>query len=249
MPDEPGPSPPEEDIARERAADEALRSRSWVVIAAFREAKRIGPVVRELRACLPNVVVVDDGSDDDTQRIARSAGAIVLRHAINRGQGAALQTGFDYALSAQAEYIVTFDADAQHRPEDAWALVKHLASDPELGAVLGSRFLDLDPSMPGSRRMLLRAAVTFTRLTTGLRVTDAHNGLRALRRDVVQRFEVTMDRMAHASEIMDQIRDLRVKFEEHPVRIRYTAESLAKGQKTADAARVLFEYFVGRISK
>src|SRR5688500_16903207 len=90
----------------------------YIVIAAFNEAKAIGEVVRELLPLYPNVVVVDDGSRDETCDRAHEAGAIVLRHVVNRGQGAALQTGISYALKRGARFVVTFDADGQHRPED-----------------------------------------------------------------------------------------------------------------------------------
>src|SRR5205807_7673808 len=127
------------------------------------------------------ILVVDDGSDDRTGEIAASAGAIVIRHPINLGQGAALQTGIEVALSAGANVVVTFDADGQHRRDDIWKLIDALA-DRGVDFALGSRFLGRALGIPATRRWLLRVATLFTRLTTGLDVTDAHNGLRAMTR-------------------------------------------------------------------
>ncbi len=128
-----------------------------------------------------DVVVVDDGSRDRTGDAAASAGATVIRHPINLGQGAALQTGIAWALRHDADIVVTFDADGQHRTADVARLVAALQVH---GAdfALGSRFLGGAVNQPLSRRVLLRLATLFTRLTTGLRVTDTHNGLRAMTR-------------------------------------------------------------------
>lgn len=219
---------------------------TYIVIAAFNEAKAIGDVVRELRAHYPNVVVVDDGSRDDTQFRALEGGATVLRHVINRGQGAALQTGIAYALRQGARFIVTFDADGQHRPEDIPALVTPIARG-EVEFCLGSRFLEHSQEVPARRRMLLSGAVIFTRVTSGMRLSDAHNGFRAMSRATAERIDLKLDRMAHASEIIDQLRASGLPYREVPVLIRYTAYSMAKGQRSSAALRVAFDYLIGRV--
>jgi glycosyltransferase involved in cell wall biosynthesis len=228
------------------AMSEAVRSTLFVVIAAYNEAGAIAGVVRELREFCPHVIVVDDGSRDDTWREASRAGAVVLRHMLNRGQGAALQTGITYALKQGAEVIVTFDADGQHRPQDIAALVAPIARG-EVEVCLGSRFLGQADNMPLGRRLLLWGAVVFTRLTSGLKLTDAHNGLRAFSRNAAAEIDLQLDRMAHASEIVDQIRNARLPYREVPVHIRYTAYSLAKGQRSSAAFRVAFDYLIGRL--
>src|SRR5690348_6619366 len=176
----------------------------WVVIPAFNEGPVIGKVVMAVRALCHNVVVVDDCSGDGTGAQALEAGATVLRHPINLGQGAALQTGIRYALLRGAGYIVTFDADGQHRPEDIRVL---LDTQVKTGAdvVLGSRFLGHAENIPRLRRMLLQVAVIYTRITSGVKLTDAHNGLRLLTRRAAERIRISQDRMAHASEMIDQI--------------------------------------------
>jgi glycosyltransferase involved in cell wall biosynthesis len=230
----PAPLPPE--IARD----------TYIVIAAFNEGKAIGDVVRELRVHYPNVVVTDDGSRDDTRERAHAAGATVLRHVINRGQGAALQTGIKYALKEGARFVVTFDADGQHRPEDIPGLVMPIARG-EVEFCLGSRFLEHAKEVPFGRRMLLAAAVIFTRITSGMRLSDAHNGFRALSRRAAERIDLHLDRMAHASEIIDQLRASALPYREVPVLIRYTAYSMAKGQRSSAALRVAFDYLMERV--
>ena len=220
-----------------------------VVIPAYNEARVLGEVVRGLREVAPRITVVDDGSRDETTVIARKTGATVLRHPVNRGQGAALQTGLRYAVASGVDFVVTFDADDQHRPEDVEALVAPLRSG-EVDVVLGSRFLasaEEVQKIPRLRRWLLRAAILFTRWTSGLRVTDTHNGLRAFNRRAAVRIHISADRMAHASEILDQIHRLGLRYREVPVRVRYTEYSRAKGQKTSSAIRILMEYFWQKI--
>jgi glycosyltransferase involved in cell wall biosynthesis len=225
---------------------EAARRSLFIVIAAFDESAAIADVVRELRISYPNVVVVDDGSADDTWEHAARGGAIVLRHLVNRGQGAALQTGITYALKHGAAVIATFDADGQHCPKDLPALVTPILQG-KVEICLGSRFLGRADAMPRSRRMLLRAAVAFTRVTSGLRVSDTHNGLRAFSRRAAEHFDIQLDRMAHASELIDQVRSSGLPYCEVPVHIRYTRYSLAKGQRSSAALRVALEYLVGRL--
>lgn len=217
----------------------------FVVVPAYNEGSTIGQVVRELRATIRNVVVVDDGSTDETGSAAEAGGAIVVRHALNRGQGAALQTGLDFSLQRGAQYIVTFDSDGQHSAGDVPALLAPLFAN-TADVSLGSRFLGSAIDMPFRRKMLLRCAVMFTRVSSGLRVTDTHNGLRAFTRAVAERINLRMDRMAHASEILDQIQRSGVRYLEVPVSIRYTEYSKRKGQRSLSAIRVLLDYLFGR---
>ena len=221
-----------------------LDANVFVVVPAFNEAEAIGAVLAELRAGGATVVVVDDCSADRTAAVAREAGAIVLRHAVNRGQGAAIQTGIAYALRRGAEIVVTFDADGQHDAGDLDALVAPIRAG-RADVVLGSRFLGSN-EVPAARRLLLRMAILFTRVTSGLRLTDTHNGLRAFSRRAAATIDIKLDRMAHASELMDQIRRGGLRYAEVPVRVRYTPYARRKGQRGVHALRVAFDYFVGR---
>ncbi len=219
--------------------------RLFVVVPAFNEAEVIAEVIADLRRHAGDIVVVDDASSDATVDVAREAGAVVLRHVINRGQGAAIQTGVDYALQHGAEAIVTFDSDGQHSADDLPALLAPIR-DGGADFVLGSRFLQMRNAIPRTRRALLRLAIVFTRITSGIDVTDAHNGLRAFSRRAASAIDIKLDRMAHASELMDQIRRSGLPYAEVPVSVRYTPYARRKGQRGVHALRVAFDYFVGR---
>lgn len=229
-------------------ADQLVRRATWVVIAAYQEARTIGTVVARLVDDHWHVVVVDDGSEDDTAACALAAGAWVLRHAVNVGQGAALATGFVYASRDPAvRFVVTFDADGQHDPGAVPRLIAPLASD-TADVTLGSRFLEPDGlgSIPASRKVLLRLATRLARWTTGLKLTDTHNGMRGFRCDVLSRLVLQQDRMAHASEIQAEVARLRLRYQEVPVRVSYTPYSLSKGQGLIDAVSVLWDLLIAK---
>ncbi len=222
------------------------RNGVFVVIAAFEEARKIGEVVASVLREYPNVVVVDDGSEDGTFDSAKAAGARTLRHALNRGQGAALQTGIAYALRHGAEIVVTFDADGQHEVADIAAMIEPIRNG-EVQVTLGSRFLGEAVNLPTGRRIVLRLAIIFGALTSGVMLSDAHNGFRAFSRSAAQQIDIQLDRMAHASEIVDQIRHRKLSYKEIPVRIQYTEYSMAKGQPSRRAVRIAFDYLVGKV--
>lgn len=220
----------------------------WIVIPAFNEAGVVGEVVASVHARYPNVVVVDDCSSDQTGSAALRAGATILRHPINLGQGAALETGIRYALSQGAEWIVTFDADGQHRTDDIATLWKR-QQETGVDVVLGSRFLGSAPGISLMRRAVLQLAVAYTRLTSGVRMTDAHNGLRLLTRHAAQHIKIRQNRMAHASEIIDQISALGLSLSEAPVTVLYTEYSLRKGQRLSNAFNIVWDMLLARLHK
>jgi len=157
---------------------ESVRTDTWIVIPAYNEGTRLGAVLGRLLAGWPYVIVVDDGSTDRTRDETLRRAAWYLRHEVNLGQGAALGTGIRFALAKNALFIVTYDADGQHCPEDVPALIAALQSG-DIHFALGSRFLGTAPGIPLSRHILLKIAIIFTRLTSGIVLTDVHNGLRA----------------------------------------------------------------------
>jgi glycosyltransferase involved in cell wall biosynthesis len=223
-------------------------SRIVVVVPAYNEAARLGGVLDRLARMRHEMVVVDDGSTDRTADVARRAGCYVLRHAFNRGQGAALQTGITFALREGADVIVTFDADGQHQTSDLPALLDPVLSG-RSDVALGNRFLNGQSNVPPVRRVILQLGRLFTWLTSGVRVGDCHNGYRAFSRRGAAALALKQDRMAHASEIYDQIKQAGLAYEEVPVTIRYTAETLAKGQKLSNSLSVLFHYLYGKIAQ
>lgn len=240
-----GPGPAADLTGGSGALCENVRvSRSWIVMPVYNEAAVVGEVLKELRKTFPHVVCVDDGSSDDSARICAEAGAVVVQHPINLGQGAALQTGFEYALQDPGmDCVVTFDSDGQHRVTDAWDMVERIRSG-EAEVVLGSRFLDGRTRISPLKRVVLRTAAFFSKLSTGMDLSDAHNGLRAIDRGTLSRIRLTQNRMAHASEIVNQLADIRPRWVEQPVEIIYTDYSKSKGQSLLNGVNILAELFV-----
>jgi glycosyltransferase involved in cell wall biosynthesis len=222
------------------------RDHVFIVVPAYNEMPVIETVLGELCDRWPNVIVVDDGSSDGTHDVACRLARWTLRHPINRGQGAALQTGIDFALARGASCIVTFDGDGQHRVDDLDRLVGPIV-ERACDVVLGSRFAGTASGLPPSRRLAIALGVVITRLSSGLRVTDTHNGLRAFSRRAAERIRITQDRMAHASELLDEIGRLGLPWLEVPVNIVYTDHSLAKGQRIGNAPRILLHHLIGRL--
>ncbi|MGZ4607007.1 MAG: glycosyltransferase family 2 protein [Blastococcus sp.] len=219
------------------------RPDTWVVVPLYNEATVIADVVRGIREAFPQVVCVDDGSSDGSAVAARKGGAVVVQHPVNLGQGAALQTGIAYALrDPEMKYIVTFDADGQHQVSDAVAMIEKLRTG-TADVVFGSRFLDSRTKPGRAKRTLLRAAVVYTNLTTKMRLTDAHTGLRAMSRAVAERLDIRQNRMAHASEIVEQIGSGGFRYAEHPVHIIYTDYSRSKGQSMLNSVNIVTEMF------
>lgn len=226
-----------------------LQHSPWLIIPAYNEADRLGAVLRELRAVLGSgsqIVVVDDGSTDGTGSVAAGHDTWVLRHIVNRGQGAALQTGINFALHHHAQVIVTFDADGQHVAADIPQMVAPLTQG-RADVVLGSRFLGTADGVPLLRRLLLKTAVIGTRLTTGLKLTDTHNGLRAMTAAAAVKLHLTEDGMAHASELLRRLADAELCWTEVPVTVRYTEQTLAKGQSNRAAFQIAFRMVVAKV--
>lgn len=226
---------------RALASPETRPDDVWVVVPLYNEGPVIADVIKDTLGTFAHIVCVDDGSSDDSARRAFEAGAVVVRHAANLGQGAALQTGIEYAREQPgARYLVTFDADGQHQIADAAGMVD-LARREDVAIVFGSRFLD-DRTRPGLlKRLVLRAAVWFTNQSTGLRLTDAHNGLRVIRVDAARQVDLHQDRMAHATEIVLQLRRTHLPWREYPVHLLYTDYSRGKGQSLWNSVNILVD--------
>ena len=225
-----------------------LHPDTFVVIAAYNEAAVIRSVVEGVLTCFSQVIVVDDGSRDGTTAALEGLPIHRLRHPINLGQGAALQTGLRYALDQGAAFIITFDGDGQHRPQDALGLLERLRQA-QCDVVLGSRFLGGATNMPRTRRWLLQAAVLLGRLSCATPLSDAHNGLRGLNQRAARSLHITQHGMAHASQIISQLSRAGLHICEAPVTIDYTSYSLAKGQSSLNAINILVDLLVGRFTR
>ena len=218
----------------------------WVVIAAYNEARRIGGVLEDLLAHVDNVVVVDDGSHDGTAREVLRHSVWLLQHACNLGQGAALQTGIRFALARGADFVATFDADGQHQAADLPRMLRALI-DSGADFTLGSRFLGTAEGMPLSRRIILKFGTVFTRLVSGVSLSDVHNGIRVMTRRGAESLHITMNRMEHASQVIEQVAASGLPYREVPVTIRYTPASLQKGQRTSAAIKLGLKFLLEKV--
>lgn len=216
----------------------------FAVIAAYNEEKTISKVLEELKEYVDNIVVVDDGSSDNTSQKVTGKKVTLLKHLVNLGQGAALQTGFEYAKREEADIVITYDADGQFLATDIPRLIKPIIQN-KADIVLGSRFLGQAINIPFSRLLTLKMGIIFTFIFSGLNLSDVYNGLRALNKTALQKINITQNRLAHASEILDKIKTNQLRYIEIPVTVRYTDYSKQKGEKNLNALKV----FVDLITK
>lgn len=233
-------------LASNSKSSEFSNNDTVFVIPAYNEAKVIKATLQKLiDSGFRRIVLVNDGSMDDTAKIAgefsKSHGVVVLSHIKNRGQGAALETGFEYIRRSQTlpKFIATFDSDGQHDPHDIIKMKNFLEGNSSVDIALGSRFIGkTNSNVPALRKILLKLAVIFTMITSGVKLTDAHNGLRLMRRSVLDKIKLHQDGMAHASEIIEGIAKQKVRYAEIPVNITYSEYSTAKGQRGLNAVNI-----------
>jgi len=213
------------------------------IVPVYNEAAVVSEVVDSLRQVFPHILCIDDGSSDGSGLLARKSGARVVTHVLNIGQGGALQTGFSIvSRENRYSFVVTFDADGQHSPSDAKRLVLALvASDAEI--VFGSRFLETSSrEIPLVKRVVLKGLVKFNQYVTDVRLSDAHNGLRAIRVDSLPSLSFTHYGMAHATEIVSKSLQANLCIKEIPMNVRYTAYSRKKGQSIFNSINILFDF-------
>jgi polyprenyl-phospho-N-acetylgalactosaminyl synthase len=218
----------------------------WIVVPAYNEAAVIGEVIADLRSVFDHVVCVDDGSQDDTGAVALRAGAHLVSHPVNLGQGAAIQTGIEYARSQPgAEVFVTFDADGQHRVKDVMRMIDKLTAE-DVDIVIGTRFADqgVHSEVPVLKRIVLRTAVWLSPRSRRLNLSDAHNGLRVFNRKVAGGLDIAMSGMGHASEIIALVDENNWRVTEEPIEILYTDYSKSKGQPLVNGVNIVFDVFL-----
>lgn len=221
--------------------------KTYIVIPSYNEGSVLRDVVMSVLSRGYEVIVVDDGSLEPASVHLSGLGVHYLRHPVNMGQGASLQTGMRYALALGADAVVHFDADGQHDCNDIPRMLAELASGSDV--VLGSRFMrESDVAeVPSGRRRMLQLARVVNWLFTGLWLTDAHNGFRALGRNALERIDLRENRMAHATEIVSQVRQLGLRYVEVPVTIRYTEHSRRKGQSWTNSFNIVLDLILNRL--
>lgn len=224
-------------------------SDTWLVVPCYNEGTVIREVLMHARQTFPNIVAVNDGSPDNSAEEIHAAGAHLVNHPVNLGQGAAIQTGIEYARAQPgAKYMVTFDADGQHQVKDVIRMVGRLRDEP-LDIVVGTRFgrpRAEGDQVPWIKRLVLRIVVMLSPTTRKLGLTDAHNGLRAFNQKVAQELNIRMNGMSHASEFVDQIAQRGWRISEEPVDILYTEYSMSKGQSLINGVNILADGFLAR---
>jgi polyprenyl-phospho-N-acetylgalactosaminyl synthase len=212
------------------------------IVPAYNEEKRIGSVIRSLFSHVDKIVVVDDASKDTTVKIAQHAGAIVLSHRINRGQGAALQTGHAYAKQIGATHVLHFDGDGQFQVKDIAPAFAHLKQT-QADILFGSRYLNVQSKLPWIKRHIIHPLGKYiNRLFAGVHLSDAHNGFRILNKNALQKIIITQDKMAHATEIPYLAKKHDLKMVEFPVKVVYHEY----GQKMSGGFRIVKDLFIGK---
>jgi len=222
---------------------------TWLIIPCFNEGTVIGDVIRHARETFPNIVAVNDGSADNSAKEIHKAGAHLVNHPVNLGQGAAIQTGVEYARSQPgAQYFVTFDADGQHQVKDVVAMLDRLRNE-DVDIIVGTRFgrpRAEDDQVPWIKRLVLKTVVLLSPRTRKLGLTDAHNGLRVFNKKVADELNIRMNGMSHASEFVTQMDERGWRVSEQPVDILYTEYSMSKGQSLINGVNILADGFIAR---
>jgi glycosyltransferase involved in cell wall biosynthesis len=220
----------------------------FILIPAFNEAKVIRKTITPVIEKGYTVVLIDDCSSDNMIDSVKDLPIHYVRHGINLGQGAAIQTGIEYAYKQGAEYAVTFDADGQHNVEEIGKMLEPVLAG-RADITLGSRFMEggIAESIPGIRKMVIKTAVIVNGILTGLWLSDAHNGFRAMNRTALSKIKISQNRMAHATEFLSLIKKSQLRCEEVPVHIIYTDYSLNKGQGNLNAVNIVIDIILNKI--
>jgi glycosyltransferase involved in cell wall biosynthesis len=223
-------------------------TKTFIIIPAYNEKEAISKVLDDLSPLGCPMVVVDDGSLENMgAQVSKHKNVFYLRHKVNLGQGAALQTGIDFALKHGAAYLVSFDADGQHSVEDLPVILVPLVND-EADIVLASRFLAKGHhNAPFLKTIVLKAGRWVNYFFTGLYLSDAHNGLRAMNRLAAITIRITENRMAHATEIVAQIKKHKLRYKEVAARVIYTDYSKHKGQSSLNSVKIFFDLVLQKL--
>tara|TARA_Y100001970_G_scaffold276794_1_gene380057 strand:+ start:220 stop:900 length:681 start_codon:yes stop_codon:yes gene_type:complete len=221
----------------------------YILIPVFNEDKKIKSVISELSPSFKNIVAVNDGSTDSTQEILESLDVVILRHSINLGAGAAISTGFKFIQNQKnAQAVVTFDADGQHSVEDAREFAREILVCEE-EVIFGSRFINSKSNIPIIKRIVLSVVVLFTNLLSKVNLSDAHNGLKAIKKTALKKIEIDIDQYGYESQIINEVSKKGISYKEMPTNTIYTEYSKNKGQKLNNGLIILEDLFKSRSKK
>lgn len=215
----------------------------FIIIPAYNEGKHLAKVLRSIKKDgWENIIVVDDGSKDNTFQIAKQEGVIVTRHIVNRGAGAATQTGLAIARLYHADYAIMIDADGQHSSADLKKML-HTAEEKKVDVVIGSRFLG-NNKIPILRRIFNRIANLVTWAMAGLYVSDSQSGMKILSRHAMHKIHISSNGFEFCSEIIRQIGWYKLSYVEVPIAVSYSQDSMAKGQNFSTGVSTFFKLVI-----
>jgi len=218
--------------------------KTCVIVPFYNEEKSLTTVLQDLTKEDYSVVAIDDGSTDNSFEIASKFPITLLKHVTNFGQGAALQTGIAFSrLNPNFDYFVTFDSDGQHQVKEIKNVLKPLI-DNTSDFVFGTRFQDKLSRLPIIKRIILKLAIYYTKASTGIELSDTHNGFRALNRSAIKEINLNFSNMTHASEFIEQAHKSNLRVKEIPVNILYTKYSKRKGQSIWNSINILVDLFL-----
>lgn len=231
---------------RKDIAQKALQT--FVIIPVYNEATHIIPIIEGCKkAGFPNIIVVDDGSTDHTKLLAHKCEVHVVSHLINRGQGAAIQTGILAALSMGADVLITMDGDEQFSPEDIGKIAAPLLNQ-EVDVVIGSRFKQKN-TVPFLRRLFNFIANLLTFVLSGIFISDSQSGFKGFSHYAAKKIEIHTSGYEFCTEIIREIAYLNLSFREVPVYVSYTKDSLKKGQNLANGFKTAAKLLVRSLMK
>jgi len=194
-----------------------------------------------------SVVVVDDCSNDGSKKQLAGLPIYYLRHRVNMGQGASLQTGIDLAKKKGAKYFVTFDADGQHDSNDITGMVELIEKE-KSDFVFGSRFLPgSKTNASASRTFVLNTARYINYVVSGIMLSDAYNGLRLFDRKTAESIRLTENKMAHATQFQVLVAKHKLHYSEYANSIYYNEYTSGKGLRNRDGIKIFFEILLYKI--
>jgi glycosyltransferase involved in cell wall biosynthesis len=216
----------------------------WILVPCFNEGKVVKNTLNELSNFFNNILVVDDGSTDNTYDILCSMDVTIVRHPINLGQGAAIDSGFKYLLREdKSKCVITFDADGQHSIKDAVSFAGEITSCKE-DVILGSRFINNNSNVPFLKKIALKLATHISNLILGLKLTDTHNGMKAFKIKCLRQINIQIDGYGFESELISKIKSSGISYKEMPTEIIYSDYSMKKGQSLRNGLRIIESLFL-----
>jgi glycosyltransferase involved in cell wall biosynthesis len=220
----------------------------YVILPLFNESKVLGKVIDEVHSTFKNIIVVDDGSTDNSYDLLLKKDVTLIKHPINLGQGAAIATGFEHVKKIENAFaVITFDADGQHSIDDAKEFAKTIL-DCEEEIIFGSRFLGNEKNIPFVKRNVLKIATFITNIITGMKLSDTHNGLKAIKKSCLKKLDLDINGYAFESQLIYQISKHKISYRELPANIIYTDYSISKGQSIRNGF-IIIEDIIQSINK